>query len=188
MIGISTEKIPIGKQTEVDIDNICIIIYCKNRRRRVNVDEWVLRNRISRYKGMIAQNEQEIYALKQRLQRIKDEKPKLTYMQEQIMQSYTAKRGKCNTYAAVVRGRAVSSAFKMGLDIYSCINCNTQISRLENIKIAIDANASKIDEMIAEMEWENNNYFSEIRDCEWEIVEVKRRERKEKNAGFNSKR
>lgn len=145
------------------------------------MDKWVLRNRIRNYEGMITENKEKIYVLESKLEKIAGEKSKLTDMQEEINDNYIAKRNKFDTYMTIARGRAIQSILARGLEMYSNTNCDTQINRLENIIFLIDENITKMKEMIAEMEWENNHYFSAIKDCAWQIDEIERKEREEQN-------
>lgn len=145
------------------------------------MDKWVLRNRIRNYEGMITENKEKIYVLESKLEKIAGEKSKLTDMQEEINDNYIAKRNKFDTYMTIARGRAIQSILARGLEMYSNTNCDTQVNRLENIIFLIDENITKMNEMIAEMEWENNHYYSAIKDCEWQIDEIERKEREEQN-------
>ncbi|MCM1083777.1 MAG: DUF5082 domain-containing protein [Clostridium sp.] len=145
------------------------------------MDKWVLRNKIRNYEGMIAENKQEIYVLECKLEKINGVKPKLTEIQEQISDNYIAKRNKFDAYLAIARGRAIKSLLSKGFEMYSNTNCDTQINRLDNIIFFINENISKIEEMIAEKKWENNHYYSAIKDCEWKIDEIERKERIKEN-------
>lgn len=145
------------------------------------MDKWVLRNRIRNYEGMITENKEKIYVLESKLEKIDGEKSKLADMQDEISDNYIAKRNKIDAYMAIARGRAIQSILTRGFEMYSSTNCDTQINRLENIIFLINENISKIKEMIAEMEWENNRYFSAIKDCEWQIAEIERKEREKEN-------
>lgn len=145
------------------------------------MDKWVLRNRIRNYQGMITENKEQIYVLESKLEKIDGEKSKLTDMQDEINDNYITKRNKIDTYMTIARGRAIKSILTRGLEMYSSTNCDTQINRLENIIFLINENISKIKEMIAEKECENNHYYSAIKDCEWQIAEIERKEREEQN-------
>lgn len=145
------------------------------------MDKWVLRNRIRNYKGIIAENKEQIYVLESKLEKIDGEKSKLTDMQDEITDNYITKRNKIDTYMTIARGRAIQSILTRGLEMYSSTNCDTQVNRLGNIIFLINENISKIKEMIAEKECENNHYYSAIKDCEWQIAEIERKEREKQN-------
>ena len=149
------------------------------------MDKTELQNYIDKYKGEIAENNNEISSLKQKIDNLKTEISRCEKSISEINSYFSNQRSRLNSCDLSNKGKSVSNYVKVNLDLFSVGKENEFVSDLNNIINYLQLNIDKMYDMIDDLEYENSNYSNKITDYNKEITKINNREKENKNNKTN---